>query len=167
MRRTSSSRYTSPSSLRCTWRAVRTGASPSLSITRGFVVVDVMHAPDCGQLQVLEPVMQYFPPSFGNQSLAPIRFADPIADLARRLRLATLGVDCVRQRRQSDTADWLPRLLQDDRICFGSAQHITDYPRTVLDTGMHRPCSGRPDVRIACILEQRLRVGNIIDFPRA
>lgn len=25
---------TSPSSLRCTWRAVRTGASPSLSITR-------------------------------------------------------------------------------------------------------------------------------------
>lgn len=72
------------------------------------MVVDVMHAPDCGQLQVLEPVMQYFPPSFGNQSLAPIRFADPIADLARRLRLATLGVDCVRQRRQSDTADWLP-----------------------------------------------------------
>lgn len=50
------------------------------------MVVDVMHAPDCGQLQVLEPVMQYFPPSFGNQSLAPIRFADPIADLARRLR---------------------------------------------------------------------------------
>ena len=57
------------------------------------MVVDVMHAPDCGQLQVLEPVMQYFPPSFGNQSLAPIRFADPIADLARRLRLATLGAN--------------------------------------------------------------------------
>ena len=56
------------------------------------MVVDVMHAPDCGQLQVLEPVMQYFPPSFGNQSLAPIRFADPIADLARRLRLAILPI---------------------------------------------------------------------------
>lgn len=53
------------------------------------MVVDVMHAPDCGQLQVLEPVMQYFPPSFGNQSLAPIRFANPILPIGSPVSFRT------------------------------------------------------------------------------
>lgn len=65
------------------------------------MVVDVMHAPDCGQLQVLEPVMPVFPAQLRESVLGPntvrrsnsrSRASTPARDARGRLRPTTAPI---------------------------------------------------------------------------
>lgn len=119
-------------------------------------VISEVTAPQRFQLQLQECMPHHFAHRFGDQPAAPVRYADPVGDLA--FAVADLEV-AVSADQDADTADGAAvfavlqsvdlRLIEDGADDFG----------TFLDAGVHRPTGDRTHARVAGVLVQIGGVG--------
>src|SRR5699024_9768511 len=105
-------------------------------------------APYFSQLQVFKSMPQKFSDRFRDQSLPPIRHADPVTNLTLRLWKSDItGFSDHQSRASNRTAGF----FQNYSVSFRCRQYTSDNFQTVLHTCVDRPPGYRTNIRMAGI----------------
>ncbi len=123
---------------------------------QGLQVVGEVAAPQCVQAQAEEGVPHHFAHCFGHQAAPPVRYADPVGDLA--FALADLEV-AVGTDQDADAADGAAIFAALQGIDLRPVEHGADDLGTFLDAGVGWPSGDGPDAQVAGVFVQVGGVG--------